>query len=108
METGGVFCFSLRSSNINPKEKGKKESAFRGAGFCGCKLFDLKIFPLKDRKVEMKGITRKNFKRNPVGLELAETKDKPLSWLDFFLFKQFQFMFFVHIWDKELQLIILN
>jgi hypothetical protein len=48
LETGGVFCFSLRSININPKEKGKKESAFRGAGFCGCKLFDLKIFLLKN------------------------------------------------------------
>jgi hypothetical protein len=43
-DTGGVFYFSLRSSNINPKEKGKKESAFRGAEFCRCKIFDLKIF----------------------------------------------------------------
>jgi hypothetical protein len=25
--------FSIRSTHINPKEKGKKESAFRGAGF---------------------------------------------------------------------------
>jgi hypothetical protein len=25
-------------------KKGKKESTFGGAGFCGCKLFDLKIF----------------------------------------------------------------
>jgi hypothetical protein len=56
LETGGVFCFSLRSSNINPKEKGKKESAFRGAGFCGCKLFDLKIFLLNNRKGYLKRI----------------------------------------------------
>jgi hypothetical protein len=47
------FFISQRSSNINPKEKGKKESAFRGAGFCGCKLFDLKIFLKKKSKVKI-------------------------------------------------------
>ncbi len=33
------FYLSMRSSNINPKEKGKKESAFRGDGFFECKVF---------------------------------------------------------------------
>jgi len=50
------FYLSMRSSNINPKEKGKKESAFRGTGFCGCKLFDLKIFLLNNRKEKVRGI----------------------------------------------------
>jgi hypothetical protein len=43
----------MRSSNINPKEKGKKESDFRRAGFCGCKLFDLKIFLIRKSKVKI-------------------------------------------------------
>ncbi len=83
----------MRSSNINPKEKGKKESTFRGAGFCGCKLFDLKIFLLKYFKDEghldkgQKTIhidIEEKFYAKPGGLELAGTKDKTLLWLDFF------------------------
>ena len=95
METGGVFCFSLRSSNINPKEKGKKESAFRGAGFCGCKLFDLKIFLLKNRKEKIRGIHQEKFSAKPEGLELAGTKDKPLLWLDFFFIYLIQFKYII-------------
>jgi hypothetical protein len=54
---GGVFFVSACAAvKLIPKEKGKKESAFRGAGFCGCKLFDLKIFLLKNRKEKMGGI----------------------------------------------------
>jgi hypothetical protein len=50
----------MRSSNINPKEKGKKESAFRGSGFCGCKLFDLKFFLTKE--IESKNLRNLNGK----------------------------------------------
>jgi hypothetical protein len=51
----------------------------------GCKLFDLKIFRNRFQE-KNEDCNRKNFKRNPIGLELAGMKDKPLSWLDFFYF----------------------
>lgn len=58
-------------------KKGKKESTFRGADFCGCKLFDLKIFLLNILKDKYQGFEGKNFKRNPEGLNLQERKASP-------------------------------
>ena len=79
---GGVF-FLLAQQNFFQKKKRKKRKRFTRGWISGCKLFDLKIF--NQRLSDPKQDNRKNFKRNPEGLNLQERKTCPQLCFIFFI-----------------------
>jgi hypothetical protein len=68
----GVAFFFACAADFFQKKKRKKRKRFTRGWISGCKLFDLKIF--NQRLSVPKQDNRKNFKRNPEGLNLQERK----------------------------------
>jgi hypothetical protein len=85
------FTFkSLQICNSFQKKKEKKKALRLGISEC-MQAFRLKNFPEQDNQPEQE-MPWEKFYAKPGGIELARTKDKPLTWLDFLknqIFNQF-------------------